>query len=176
MNRFERWSVWVTTAATLVTGLVYWWMKDMMTPPTEWSVINHPLQPWVLKAHILVAPLLVFSVGMITVRHIWNHYRVGVKKGRRTGLITALLIVPMVATGYLLQVFTAETLVRVLGWTHLGLGIVYSLGLAAHWPATRNGRGRGGPAPRRSGRAWSRRRNLPDRSTLSPLTPGKPRG
>lgn len=137
MTSFERWSVWLTTFGTLVTGLVYWWMKDLMTGTDPWSVVNHPLQPWVLKAHILIAPFLVFSVGLITSRHIWRHYRMGVGKGRRTGLIAASTFGALVVSGYVLQVLTAETLLRVIGWTHLGLGIVYSVGVAAHWPATR---------------------------------------
>lgn len=148
MTRFERWSVWSTTAVMLVTGVVYWWMKDMMTPAEPWAVINHPLQPWVLKAHILVAPLMVFSVGLITMRHVWRHLVQGVRKGRLSGLAAAISVVAVVVTGYLLQVVTAETLLRALGWIHLGLGIVYSVGVAAHWPATRNGRASAGrPEP-----------------------------
>lgn len=138
ITRFERWLLWLSTGATLITGVVYWWMKDLMTPLEPWAVINHPLQPWVLKAHILVAPLMVFGVGMITTRHVWRHYRMGVAKGRRSGLTAALTFVALVVSGYALQVFTAEMLLRALGWIHLGLGIVYSIGLALHWPATRS--------------------------------------
>ena len=137
MTRFERWSVWLTTAGTLVTGVVYWWMKEMLTPAEPWAVVNHPLQPWVLKAHILIAPLQVFSVGLITSRHIWRHFRMGVKKGRKSGLTAAITFVAVVLTGYLLQVATADLLIRTLAWAHLILGIVYSVGVAAHWPATR---------------------------------------
>ena len=135
--RFERWLIWLSTAGTLVTGVAYWWMKDLMTPTEPWAVINHPLQPWMLKAHILIAPVLVFAVGLITTRHIWRHYRQGVKKGRRSGLIAALAFAVLVVSGYALQVFSAELLLRVMAWTHLGLGVVYSAGLALHWPATR---------------------------------------
>lgn len=137
MSRFERWSVWTTTVATLATGVAYWWMKEMMAPSEPWAVINHPLQPWALKAHILVAPLLVFSVGLITSRHVWRHFRTGVRKGRRSGGLAALTFVAVVVSGYALQVLTAELLLRALMWVHLGLGIIYSLGVAAHWPATR---------------------------------------
>lgn len=142
MTRFERWSVWLTTAGTLVTGVVYWWMKDMLTPAEPWAVINHPLQPWVLKAHILVAPFQVFSVGLITSRHIWRHFRMGVRKGRKSGLLAATAFVVVVVTGYGLQVVTADLLIRVLAWSHLVLGIAYSLGVAVHWPATRSPRPR----------------------------------
>jgi hypothetical protein len=137
MTPFERWAVWLTTAGTLVTGLAYWWMKDLMPSTDPWAVINHPLQPWALKAHILVAPFMVFSVGLITSRHIWRHYRLAVRKGRRSGLLAALSFVVLVLSGYVLQVFTAETLLRALGWIHLGLGVLYSVAVAAHWPATR---------------------------------------
>ena len=137
MTRFERWSVWLTTAGTLVTGVAYWWMKELLTPAEPWAVINHPLQPWMLKAHILLAPLLVFSVGLITTRHVWRHFRNGVRKGRGTGLTAAIGFIALVITGYVLQVVTGETILRLLAWSHLGLGILYSVGVAAHWPATR---------------------------------------
>ncbi|MDX1673547.1 MAG: hypothetical protein R3314_02000 [Longimicrobiales bacterium] len=137
MTRFERWSVWTTTAGTLLTGVVYWWMSELMSPTDPFAVINHPLQPWVLKAHILIAPLQIFSVGLITSRHIWRHFRMGVRKGRRSGMIAAVMFIAMVATGYGLQVLTAELLLRIVGWTHLVVGIVYSVGVAVHWPATR---------------------------------------
>lgn len=137
MTPFERWSVWLTTAGTLLTGVVYWWMKEMLAPVEPWAVINHPLQPWVLKAHILIAPLQIFSVGLITSRHVWRHFSMGVKKGRKSGLVAALSFLALVLTGYLLQVVTADLLLRVLAWSHLVLGIAYSVGVAAHWPATR---------------------------------------
>ncbi|MFW5947952.1 MAG: hypothetical protein ACOCUW_05620 [Gemmatimonadota bacterium] len=137
MTPFERRAVWITTAGTLITGVAYWWMKELLTPAEPWAVVNHPLQPWVLKAHILIAPFQVFSVGMITSRHIWRHYRQGVPKGRRTGTLAAVTFAAVVLTGYALQVVTAELLIRGLAWAHLVLGVVYSVGVAAHWPATR---------------------------------------
>ncbi len=137
MTPFERWAVWLTTAGTLLTGLAYWWMKDLMPSTDPWAVINHPLQPWALKTHILIAPFMVFSVGLITSRHVWRHYRLAVRKGRWSGLLAALSFGVLVLSGYVLQVVTAETLLRALGWIHLGLGVIYSVAVAAHWPATR---------------------------------------
>jgi hypothetical protein len=145
MTPRERRAVWLTTAGTLITGVVYWWMKEMLTPPDPWAVVNHPLQPWVLKAHILIAPLQVFSVGLITSRHIWRHFRTGVKKGRRTGVLAAGTFMALVATGYGLQVVTAEMIITGLAWAHLALGVIYSVGIAAHWPATRSRQAAGKP-------------------------------
>lgn len=151
MTRFERWSVWLTTAGTLVTGVVYWWMKEMLTPAEPWAVVNHPLQPWVLKAHILVAPFQVFSVGLITSRHVWRHFRMGVRKGRRSGLLAAGTFAAVAITGYGLQVVTADLLIRVLAWSHLALGVAYSLGVAVHWPATRSATPREADRPAATG-------------------------
>lgn len=132
MTRFERWSVWSTSVATAVTGFVYLWMKYLMTPVDPWAVINHPLQPWVLKAHILVAPLLVFSVGMVALKHIWRHLRSARRTARRTGLSTAIVLAPMVVSGYLVQAVTAERVLRVIAIVHIATGSLYALGLLAH--------------------------------------------
>ena len=77
MNRFERWAVWSTSIATLVTGVVYLWMKYLLVSADPFAVVNHPWQPLVLKLHILVSPLLVFSIGLVSLRHVWRHLRSG---------------------------------------------------------------------------------------------------
>lgn len=132
MNCFERWSVWGTSIAVLVTGVVYGWMKYFMEPLDPFAAINHPLQPWVLKAHILTAPLLIFAVGMITLRHIWQHYRCRVPLGRRTGIMTGLVIIPMILTGYLIQAITHQGWLTAMAVSHVAFGLIYGLGLALH--------------------------------------------
>ena len=83
MSPFQKWLVLSSAIVGTVTGLVLGWMKYLMQPTDPWAVINHPLEPWVLKAHILAVPVLVFAVGMVAVDHIWKHYRAGVRSGRR---------------------------------------------------------------------------------------------
>lgn len=137
MTRFEKYLVWSSTAAVSATGGVYAWMKYLMTPTDEWAVINHPLQPLVLKLHILTAPFLVFAVGVILMRHIWPHFRAGIRLARRSGVTTALVTVPMILTGYAIQAVTHAGWLRGLGWAHLGLGVVFALGSIAHAVAGR---------------------------------------
>lgn len=132
MNAFRRWLVWSSSLLTGVTGVVYWWMKNRMEPMDAWAAINHPLQPWVLKAHILVAPVMIFAVGLITADHIWRHYRQGVKAGRRSGLTAMYVFVPMVVSGYLIQAVTHAGWLEALAWTHVGTGAAYLVGLGAH--------------------------------------------
>lgn len=132
MKPFARWCIWVGSCVSGLSGLVYWWMDQMMEPVGEWAVINHPLQPWVLKAHIVTAPLLVFAIGLIAMGHFWKQYRLGIKAGRRSGVSTMWVFGPMVLSGYLIQAVTAPAWLSALGWLHLATGLVYLTGLAIH--------------------------------------------
>ena len=166
MKPFPKWLLMVSSLVTGVSGLVYFWMKRFLVPSDPFAMVGHPLEPWMLKAHILAAPVLVFAIGLISVDHIWRHYRCLVPAGRRSGVITMWVIIPMVVTGYLIQIMTSMGWLSALAWTHLGVGIVYLVGLLAHQRVFRGGRG-GSPARARepneaaARRTPSRRRPLP---------------
>lgn len=132
MGRFERWSMWSTSSLTLLTGLGYAWTKYLVVNDDPWAVVNHPLQPWFLKLHILVAPLMLFAVGTIAVKHIWTHWSSRVRAGRRSGTVSMVVLVPLVLSGYLIQTVTHERLLVLLGLTHLGLGLIFGIGLLLH--------------------------------------------
>ena len=140
MTRFEKWSIWTTSGATALTGVAFFWAKYLVRSAEPWAVINHPLQPWFLKAHILVAPLLVFALGMIAARHIWRHFRSGTRWGRRSGLIAAFMLLPMTATGYGIQAATHVGWLEALGYSHTAFGLVYAIALGLHQPVVRRKR------------------------------------
>mgnify|MGYP001192325437 FL=1 len=117
---------------TGVTGLIYWWMDEFLQPIDEFAIINHPLQPWLLKAHIIIAPVLVFALGVIWMNHIWKHIRISMQGARKSGLIAVVLITPMVFSGYLIQAVISPVLLTVLIWIHIGGGLFYLLGLLVH--------------------------------------------
>lgn len=132
MSRVPRLLLWGSTLLTALTGLVYAWMKHLLEPVNEWAVINHPFQPWVLKLHILVAPVMVFAVGMGTMSHIWPLMRSGLPRGRLTGVWTAAAFGPLVFTGYVIQAVTIPALLAALGWAHLGLGVLVTSAFLGH--------------------------------------------
>jgi len=132
MSRLQRWLLWSSSIATGVTGIIYWWMKHMLEPLEPWAAINHPLQPWILKAHILAAPVLVFAVGLVATEHIWRHLRGPVCAGRRSGLLTTAVFVPMVGTGYLIQAVTGDGWLTALAWGHLAAGASWLVGVTLH--------------------------------------------
>src|SRR3990170_2442260 len=119
VTRFERWAVWSTSVATFVTGVIYLWMKYLVVSDDPLAVVNHPWQPAVLKVHILVAPLLVFSIGLVALRHVWWHFRSKARDGRRSGLLTLVVLGPMIVSGYLIQTMTEEGWLKAMAIVHI---------------------------------------------------------
>jgi hypothetical protein len=114
-------------AMTALTGIVFAWMKYAMKSDDPFAVVNHPLQPWMLSAHVVVAPLLVFGFGWIFQNHIWAGLAGGIARKRKSGLGSLAAIVPMVFSGYLLQVTTGEAVrhaMAVAHWVSSGLFLV----------------------------------------------------
>lgn len=132
MNPFEKWSVWVTSVLSGFTGGGYFWTKYLVQNTDPFSVLNHPLQPWFLKAHIIISPFLLIALGSILVRHIWKHFRLGAVLGRRSGLTTALVSLPMVVSGYFIQSVTHPGLLATLAVSHIALSGLYLVGLSIH--------------------------------------------
>ena len=132
MTRFEKWTVWGATIVMALTGFAVAYIEHFVTPVDEWAVVNHPLQPWLLKAHILAGPVLVFGIGLMAARHILPHLRNGVRHARASGSTAAYVIIPMVATGYLLQAITHARTLDILGWVHLAAGAVFTAASVAH--------------------------------------------
>lgn len=132
MKPFERWSVWVTSFLTVATGTGYFVTKYLMSSPDPYAVVNSPLQPLFLKLHVLTSPLLLFALGLIAVRHVWRHFRSGVRWSRKTGILLALSVVPMIVSGYLIQVLTSAGWIRAMAIAHIGFGFLYAVGFVAH--------------------------------------------
>jgi hypothetical protein len=114
------------------TGLVYAWMLYFLKPVDEFAVVNHPWQPHVQHLHILVAPILVFVVGLVWHRHVWAHWKKGGPRGKRTGLSMALTLTPMVLSGYLIQTAVDPTWRKVWVVVHLSASALWLLIYLAH--------------------------------------------
>jgi hypothetical protein len=156
MNRLERWSVVAGSFLVTVTGLVFLWMKYLLRSDDPFAVINHPWQPAVLKLHILTAPVLVFGLGLIAVRHVLAHWLAGVPHARRSGIAAAVTVLPMILSGYLVQAITDARWLSVTSWVHVATGVVYGGAFAAHQFLVRRSRGARTPRPASAARAaWN---------------------
>jgi hypothetical protein len=117
LSRFQAWSLHLSNLLVGGTGIVYAWMRYWAVPEDPYAVMNHPWQPDLQHGHVLAAPLLVFACGMIWREHVWNSLCGGIRDRRRSGLFLGLMLVPMIASGYGIQVSEEES------WRQAWIGI-----------------------------------------------------
>ncbi|HEY3203737.1 MAG TPA: hypothetical protein VGL03_08750 [Thermoanaerobaculia bacterium] len=132
MKRWEAWWNHVALAAVSLSGLAYGVLKYFVPSTDPDSRLPHPWQPAVMKAHVLVAPLAVFGVGLLLRRHVFRKLRHGETSGRRTGLLLLWIFAPLALSGYLVEVLVAGAAVRAAGWAHAGIGALFLIGYALH--------------------------------------------
>jgi hypothetical protein len=135
MNRWETWLLHVLSGAVTITGVVYFWMKYLLKTEDPFQVINHPWQPFMLNSHILLAPGLIFAVGLITKSHILKKLDT-TKVNRSSGLLALFSFPCMVLSGYLLQVVSDEISSRVVLILHLSTGILFAGAYLVHQMVT----------------------------------------
>ncbi len=101
------------------TGLVYAWMLYFATPTDEFSIWNHPWQGGFHDAHVLLAPFLVLTFGVVWNSHAGARLRRGNGSNRFSGIGMLVTFIPMVCSGYLLQVTVEESWRVAWLWIHL---------------------------------------------------------
>lgn len=114
------------------TGLWYGWMQYLCQPETEFAVMNHPWQPHLQHAHILVAPFLVAVAGHFWVRHAWLSWKFKVQEGRKTGASMMWMLIPMILSGYCIQVSVEPATRLVWVWVHGISSIVWLVAYFGH--------------------------------------------
>lgn len=132
MTRFEKWAIWLTSLATVITGIAYGFFKYLVTPADPFAVVGHPLEPWALRLHVLASPLLVFAIGAVSLKHAWWHFRSRIRTARRSGLLVSAVAGPMILSGYLIQVLTSVGWLTAMVIVHLTTGILFTAGLVLH--------------------------------------------
>lgn len=131
--RVIRWCFALASAS----GVAYGVMKYLLAGSDPDSRVGHPWQPAILAAHVLAAPVAVFAMGLLLRAHALPQLKRGEPEGRGTGLALTAIGIPLVFSGYLVQVFTGEALRKGSGWTHAALGVVFALAFVLHVPGSR---------------------------------------
>jgi len=131
MSPLERWSLHLAALATASTGLLDGLLRWFGVHAGEFGPEPHPWLGTAQHLHVLVAPLLVFTLGVMVRGHLWP--RLGrTVEGRRTGLGAAFLIAPMVFSGYGLQVVASPAWRSGLAWAHGLSGGLFLLAYLGH--------------------------------------------
>ena len=137
MTRGQAIALHGSTALAGGTGLVYAWMRYVCASDDPFAVVNHPLQPFFQHAHVVLSPLLVFASGWIWEAHVWPRIRSRFATRRRSGLSLAVSFVPMVLSGYMIQVSTDEGARRVWIATHLASSAAWLVAYLVHQTSRR---------------------------------------
>ena len=130
-TRMEARFLHVANLLVAVTGIgyaVYRWL----VPPLNEYALAHPGQAAWQHVHVLSAPLLLFGIGLIWRTHIWRFFRSPIPARRRTGWLLLFLVVPMVASGYLLQTSVSDGWRTAWSWVHVGASTLWVVGYCAH--------------------------------------------
>jgi len=115
-----------------VSGLAYGWLLYFGETEDEFGPVQHPWTPDLQLLHVLTAPLFVFALGLIWRYHVVQKLRSGAPQRRRTGVVVASQSLPMIATGYALQVCVDEGWRTLWTWSHVATSLVFCVGFGAH--------------------------------------------
>jgi hypothetical protein len=137
VKNWEAWIIRVGFGLVSASGIVYGAMKYFLPGSNPDSRLGHPWQPAVLAAHVLAAPVAVFAMGLLLRGHALPRLKHGEPEGRKTGLSLTAAGMPLVFSGYLVQVFTGEALRKGMGWIHAALGLLFALAFLMHMPGSR---------------------------------------
>jgi hypothetical protein len=132
MKTWERWTFGISALGAAVTGLAYFWMKNLVVSDDPFAVVNHPWQSAMLAAHVVFAPVLVLMFGMLLNGHVIKKLGAKNAPNRRSGLVSFGTFFVMTGSGYLLQVVTADAWLRALVAAHVVSGVTFSIVYAAH--------------------------------------------
>ena len=131
MNGAPRGLLWLTTIVTLVTGLAYAGMRYLLVSDDPFSAHGHPLQPWALAIHVIVAPVMVFATGWFWGLHVLPKLR-REAVARHSGIALTSLAAVMIGSGYGLQVLAEPWARTAFAWAHGVSGVLFAGLLAGH--------------------------------------------
>ncbi|MBL0314169.1 MAG: hypothetical protein IPP78_16015 [Holophagaceae bacterium] len=132
MTILERWSLHISAMLTGATGLLYGWLRYFGQRVGEFGVEPHPLQAMLQHLHVLAAPLLVFTLGLLVRGHVLPMWRSGRAGGRASGIVLALILAPMVLSGYAVQVAVEPKWRLAFAWIHGALSMIFLVGYSLH--------------------------------------------
>lgn len=132
MSRVQLLWLHLSLGLTALTGIVFAVMRYFLKSPDEFAVANHPWQPHMLAAHVVLAPLALFILGWSFSNHMLPKARFGDATNRASGLASMWLILPMTVSAYLLQVSTADALRQAMAITHWVTSGLFVVGYVVH--------------------------------------------
>jgi len=128
--------VYASTVLVGSTGLLYAWCRYVATSSDPYALVATPWQPIVQHLHVLTAPTLVFAAGALWRAHVaasWQNHA----PRRWSGGALVISMIPMIVSGYLVQVAVEEAWRQRWGVVHSVVSIAWLGAAGAHLVARR---------------------------------------
>ncbi len=125
MNCWEKRIFQLLLAFVTLRGVGYFITRYAIENDDPFSIVNHPLEPITFDLHIMLAPFLMFSAGVLMRSHAWEKFRSKKPPRRRSGIISAGLFMAMAASGYWLEVTSRTLLADTLRVLHIVFGVAF---------------------------------------------------
>jgi len=132
VKRGDARAVYLSSGLVALSGVVYGYLLYFGEFEDEFGPVSHPWSPALQTSHVVVAPLFVFALGMIWNYHIVQKLASGARPRRRTGILLLSQTLPMIASGYLLQVSVDPWWRDVWIWSHVVTSLLFCVALIGH--------------------------------------------
>ena len=132
MTWWERWAFNALHVIVAGSGLVYFWMKNVMVSDDPFAIINHPWQSTSLSLHLLASPFFIAFFGMLFRSHSLRKILSSNPANRRTGWTSLVSFSAMAISGYLIQIAATSWLISMAIWTHIVTSLFFVVGYTVH--------------------------------------------
>ena len=115
-----------------ISGFVYGGLLYFGASEDEYGIVVHPWVPFFQALHVVTVPLFVLALGMIWNYHIVAKLRSLAKVRRRSGITLVSQAIPMIVSGYALQVSVDEFWRLIWMWAHIVTSSFFSIVFVVH--------------------------------------------
>ncbi|MFT6333024.1 MAG: hypothetical protein ACJAW3_001374 [Lentimonas sp.] len=127
--RYQFW-LFILIAISFLSGVGFFILSEFFNVMGEFGQEKHPAGFTILKIHGGAAFLMMATYGFFLGGHVKKAWKMKTKP--IFGIITAILPLLLMITGYLLYYIAADLMREIVEYTHLGIGVLLPIILTAH--------------------------------------------
>lgn len=135
MNKKEKKILISSLILSLISGLFIFILKKWGAVEGTFGPESSPYLKYAQGVHYLVTPTLIYMVGVISHGHIIKFLNSPIKRKRLSGKANLGFIILLVISGQLLLFIGDKGAKELIEWSHLILGLSFSLTFMIHRPS-----------------------------------------
>lgn len=128
LPHWQRFAIYGVTVWLFASGVTWLIARYTLRTAGEFGETVHPLEPWMLRVHGIAVLLGLFMYGTLLRAHMLKAWHL--RKNRISGALASLVMIMLMASGYLLYYAGDEMVRPIISLVHWSIG----LGLGAMLP------------------------------------------